>query len=524
MNAFHFANPGALALLIAVPLLAAAYRYGERRRHAALTAWGRAPAALADPRRRAWKRGLQLAACAMLAIALARPAVESATAAAPTPTGDVVFLLDVSRSMLSDDARPSRLLRGREIVRELAALAKGQRLALVAFAGSQSVECPLTLDHAFFEEMVNAAGPESVTLGGTKLGAAMRFAAAHAFDDVERDSKTLVVISDGGDQKSDPVGAAREAGRRGIRVVAIGVGDPNGEALVPESMYDRTPVMYQGRAVSTHLDGVTLGAIGEYVAAGVGRLDAADVYRRLLAPARGQSKKAASSGDTAWMACLAVAVLLLAVEFRVPERRLVQAAVLALVVLAMPVASFAQTVEEWFAKGVKALDEKRYQDAVHYFADASRWSPGAAEVRFDLGKALYGFQSYTEAAGSFEMAANATPEVQFKARCKLGQGNALFRDAEQLHGPPAAARMRAAIAAYREALALDPDLFDAEFNRKVAERRLQELLHQPAPPDQDPGSTPTPAASDAESVLKETSARVPPSAARARGRSVERDW
>ncbi len=353
MSGFHFVNPAALALLIAVPLLAALYRYGDRRRAADLAAWGRPPAVPPDPRRRAAKRAMLLAACVALAIALARPARQVAAPPAAPASGDLVFLLDVSRSMLAGDVKPSRLSRAREVIKLIADQARGQRVGLVAFAGSQAVECPLTLDHAFFEEMVNVTDPDSVTRGGTRLGDAIRFAAAHAFDDVRRDSRSLVVVSDGEDHESSPAPAARDASRRGIRIVTIGIGDGAAGALVPN-------IVYQGRPVVTRLDEPTLRATGDYVP-GSAELDAAAVYRSFLTPTRSQSKRLPDTDDTVWMACLAVAILLLAAEARVPERRLTQAAVIALILLAIPVASFAQTVEEWFDKGVKALETKHYQ-------------------------------------------------------------------------------------------------------------------------------------------------------------------
>lgn len=513
MSGFHFVNPTALALLIAVPLLAALYRYGDRRRAADLSVWGRPLAVPPDPRRRAARRAMLLAAFIALAVALARPMHVVAPPAAPA-SGDLVFLLDVSRSMLAQDVQASRLSRARDVVKLIADQARGQRLGLVAFAGSQAVECPLTLDHAFFEEMVNVTGPDSVTRGGTRLGDAIRFAAAHAFDDVRRDSRSLVVVSDGEDHESSPASAARDASRRGIRIVTIGIGDGAAGALVPN-------VVYQGRPVVTRLDEPTLRATGDYVP-GSSEFDAAAVYRSFLTPARSQSKRSPDSDDTVWMACIAVAILLLAAEARVPERRLTQAAVIALVLLAIPVASFAQTVEEWFDKGVKALEAKRYQDAIHYFADAARWSPDKPEIRFNLGKALYQYESYAEAAGNFELAAKSARDAQLKAKCNLGQGNALFRDAERLYGRQAVMRYRESIAAYQKAQELDPDLFDAEYNRKVAERRLQ------SPPPERPGTrapeppAPTPAA-DADSILK-SAANSLAAGKSLRQTPVERDW
>ncbi len=515
MSGFHFANPTALALLLAVPLLALLYRSGDRRRAADLAVWGRSVAAPPDPRRRTAKRAMLLAACMALALALARPATQVAAPPAAPASGDLVFLLDVSRSMLAGDVQPTRLSRAREVIRQIAAQARGQRLALVAFAGSQAVQCPLTLDHAFFEEMVNLTDPDSVTRGGTRLGDAIRFAAAHAFDDAQRDSRSLVLVSDGEDHESSPAAsAARDASRRGIRIVTIGIGEAAG-ALVPN-------IVYQGRPVVTRLDEPTLRAAGDYVP-GSAAFDAAAVYRNFLTPARSQSKRPAEAGDTVWMACLAVAILLLAAEFRVPERRRAQAAVLALALLVMPVASFAQTVEEWFDKGVHALEEKNYHDAVRYFADAARWSSDRAETRFNLGKALYGLRSYSEAAGTFEMAASSARDAQLKAKSRLGQGNAFFRDAEQQYGMQAAMRYRASIEAYRQAHELDPDLFDAEYNLVVAERRLKNPPPEPIPPGVQPAESPAPEpTADAESILKSMSNHR--TGRPLRQTAVERDW
>jgi Ca-activated chloride channel family protein len=521
MNAFHFANPAALVLLLAVPLLVAAYLRGDRGRNTALAAWGRGPA---PAPRREWKRALPVAACTALAFALARPTTGPAHAPRQeqSATGDIVFLLDVSRSMLADDVLPMRLYRGRDWIKQLAAQASRQRVGLVAFAGSQAVQCPLTLDHAFFEEMVNASRPDSVARGGTKIGDAIRFATAHVFDDVERDEKTLVVVSDGGDQENAPAAAARDAAKLGIRVIAVGIGDPAGSAVVPEGLADHTPVIYQGQPVATRLEEGTLRAIGEYVNGGAGPIDAADVYRRLLTAKRRPANERNEGGDRLWMACLIVAILLLSIDSRVPERRVMQAVVLAAAVLGMPVSGLAQTVNEWFAKGTKALEERRYEDAVRYFSDAAQWAPYMAEIRFNLGKALYESDSYAEAAGSFGMAANATRDSKLKARCKLGQGNSLYRDAGD-HGSQMVPRLQEALAAYKEAEALDPELFDAEYNRRVVERRLRDNSPRALLPP-DGGAEHAPSDADAEKLLKEMSGAHPTTTVRAKDDGVERDW
>ena len=173
MIPIRFADPWALLLLLLPPLLLAAFRYGDRRRRESLARWAKAAG---DPSAAGWSRRLSrlmlAAAAAALALALARPSLGPAgPAPAPAPRGgDMVFLLDVSRSMLAADALPNRLARAKAVIGQLAAQARGDRLGLVAFAGSQAVACPLTVDHSFFREMLDEASPASVARGGTLLG------------------------------------------------------------------------------------------------------------------------------------------------------------------------------------------------------------------------------------------------------------------------------------------------------------------------------------------------------------------
>ena len=523
MSGFHFANPAGLLAALAAPLLWFAFRRADQGRASALAAWNGSTLP-ARTRREQLRRALLLAAVPALALGLARPSWRSPRPEPPR-AGDVVFLLDVSRSMLSADAVPSRLARAKTIARTLAGEARGQRVALVAFAGGQSIECPLTLDHEFFLEMLQGASRESVPRGGTALGEAIRFALGQVFDDVARGRRTIVLLTDGGDPGPEAAEAARAAGARGIGVVAVGVGDERQGALVPVSASDPTPMLYQGRSVRTRLNAATLREVAGAAFLRDGEFDAAEAYRRWMAPA-GSPRRQPESDDTGWMVCIAAAAILLAVEPRLGGRRQRAAAALMLALLARPPAIFAQTIEEWFGKGMEALRDQHAREAIHYFGDTSRWAPDVPEIRFNLGVALYRFQAYFEANLAFEQAAGLSHDRDFQARSRLGQGNALFRDAELLAATQpgqAMQRLQQCIAAYREALRLEPRVLHAAYNLQVAEHRLQQLRDRAvaSPAREDP--RPLPAASPQE-VLEQAPRTAPPPKGRPVSGPVEHDW
>ena len=528
----RLANSQALWLLLVLPVLVLLYRRGDAGRRRAEAAWGNRAAGAAGKSTRL----MLLLAILSLTLALARPVTVGPAARATAPkTGDLVFLLDVSRSMLANDVAPNRLGRAKAIIAELLTQLKGDRVALIAFAGNTAVACPLTVDYAFFQDMLEATGPDTVTRGGSQLGDAIRFAAEQGFDDLDRESKHLVLLSDGEDHDGEdrdgedydhaPAGAAREASRRGIHILAIGVGDENTGGVVPQSETDRTPFLYHGRPVETRLDARTLRSVGSYLDGA--RIDAAAVYSQYLAP-KGRPVAARPDDQSAWWPyLLAVALALLVLETRLAERKATVAvvAIAAMALLLRPPALLAQTVEEWMEKGRRALWSHQHRDAVHYFSQAAQWAPAASEVRFNLALALYDDGQFREAATVFEQAAHTTSQARLKAKSKFGQANATYRYALQMGtlGPPGL--LRAAVMLWRETLALDPTLTDAQFNIDL----MEDLMRRPPPPAPSgepvdrPGADPRRAQeTDPNQIVRESKVPAP---AQGKGRkAVDKDW
>ena len=230
---------------------------------------------------------------AAAAIALARPQGEPKLTQVTANGRDLVFVVDVSRSMLADDLKPSRLGRAKLWIKDLVGEIQGDRVGLVAFAGASVVKCPLTLDYAFFSLALEDLSPLSVGRGGTNIGDAIRTVTTDVIgDDVSRPCD-IILITDGEDQDSFPVQAAEAAGQKGIRIITLGLGDEvGGSPVTVTEEGGRTHALeYQGKAVVSKQNTSTLAQIaratpgGAYFNIGTGTIQLDRVYRDLIATA-----------------------------------------------------------------------------------------------------------------------------------------------------------------------------------------------------------------------------------------------
>ncbi len=176
---------------------------------------------------------LLMAAFVAIVFALCEPAWNGKPKKVKRRGRDIVVLLDVSRSMLAEDIRPNRLERAKIAIGDLLDVLAGDRIGLVTFAGNTTVKCPLTHNYAFMRLALSEVGTESTNKGGTKIGDAIRQAVDKVFGEGVEKYRDMILITDGGDHESFPVEAANVAGSRGIRIIAIGLGDEDVGAPIP---------------------------------------------------------------------------------------------------------------------------------------------------------------------------------------------------------------------------------------------------------------------------------------------------
>lgn len=337
MSEFRFANLGMLFLLFAVPALLGFFLYAAQKRRRAMEAFvgagllGRISMSTSPARRRLMAT-LVLFAVAAIAFALARPCWNPTQRKIERRGRDVVFLLDVSKSMLAEDLAPNRIERAKLAIRDCIERLQGDRVGIVVFAGTAAVKCPLTLDYGFFRMMLDDISTDSISRGGTLMGDAIRqILKAEVFDDQAKECKDIVLITDGEDHDSFPVDAAEKAGQRGIRIIAIGLGNANEGQRIPvtDEQGRKTFLKYKGKEVWSKLDADTLKKMalatpgGTYYHVSTGAIDLGDVYAKLILSAE---KKALESQtvklyEEKFQIFLGLAFALLCIEAGIGERR-----------------------------------------------------------------------------------------------------------------------------------------------------------------------------------------------------------
>jgi Ca-activated chloride channel family protein len=244
---------------------------------------------------------------------------------------DVAILLDTSRSMLAEDIKPNRLERSKIAISDLLEVLRGDRIAIITFAGNATVKCPLTQDYAFVRMALADISTESSSRGGTMIGDAIRKAMEEVFDKQSRQYKDLILITDGEDHDSFPVEAAKKAGEEGIRIIAIGLGDDATGSRIPITgpNGEKTFLKYKGQEVWSRLDSDILRQVayatnGGYLSVTPGTMmDLGQIYENQIASAEKRELESMTmmKYDEKFQIFVALAIGLLIGEVLIVERK-----------------------------------------------------------------------------------------------------------------------------------------------------------------------------------------------------------
>lgn len=489
---WRFAHPEWLVLLLLVPAAAIVGWLSARRRRTALTGFiGDAAEGRLPRPGGTWARiALAALGAGSLAIAAARPQSDPVTEQVSVRGRDLVFVIDVSRSMLSRDVAPDRLSRTKLWINDLVNTLGGDRVGLVAFAGVPVVKCPLTLDHGFFRMELEELSPASAPRGGTLIGDAIRKAMSDVFEPGQGRHRDIILFTDGEDQGSFPVEAAKAAGEAGVRIIAIGIGSELEGSLVPaeQSATDRY-VEHEGSQVRSKLDGTTLAAIaqaareaggqGVFLNVGTGTIDLDTVYRDLIASAeRAETSQLASvSYRELFPWFLGVALACLAFEPLIPSVR-------------RPRASRATVAPRGAFATVMLLAALSLSPRASASEPEPAIAPPSAAETYNEGNRLFLEGKHAEAADRFRAADLATRDAALASKARYNLGQALYRQASptpvegaQPQPPELSAEQRlslleAAARAFRSALEIDPADREAARNVERCRRRMQEIREE----------------------------------------------
>ncbi len=232
---FRFANPHLLWLLLVVPVMVVAFAIvlGVRRRN--LQRFGNIEVVkglLRDVS--SWRVHAKFILFSLAYVALvfaaARPQFGAKLREEKREGVEMMFVVDVSNSMLAEDFTPNRLDRTRYAIDKLFASLNQDRVGVVVFAGEAKVQLPITTDYRMARNFAKRLSPSLVEVQGTDLSDAIDLASL-SFSQREGASRVMILITDGEAHDADAVAAAERAAERGIHIFTIGIGSPQGAPI-----------------------------------------------------------------------------------------------------------------------------------------------------------------------------------------------------------------------------------------------------------------------------------------------------
>lgn len=196
---------------------------------------------------------------------------------------DIMVALDVSPSMLSEDIKPNRLRRAKREIEDLVEMLEGDRVGLTVFSGAAFVQCPLTADYSAVAMFLDHINTKMVPIAGTSIGDAINLSISSLTqgESSQDAGKVIILISDGEDQDSQPLEAARKAAEKGIRIYTIGMGSLQG-APIPESRggfkKDRAGALVVSKLKESQLQEIASITDGVYVRSTTSDFDLQKIY------------------------------------------------------------------------------------------------------------------------------------------------------------------------------------------------------------------------------------------------------
>ena len=407
-------------------------------------------------------------------VALAGPRWGSRVVETETKGLNLVVAVDISRSMLAEDANPSRLERAKREAGRLIHDLRGDRIGLIAFAGQSHIMSPLTVDGSALNLLVDALHPDNTSAGGSELAKAIRQGRELLLAKDEVADRVLVVFSDGEahDSLSGILEAAQRLRRDRIRLVLVAEGGTE-PVRIPLRDFDGNFLGFQrdpdDREVETLrrddvLTSVADAALGMLVAADAG--DQAGAVRELVAAFKRSPEATTTAAEDitrAWITLLVAAGLLLA---HTVTRRTTALAMLALC-LGISGGAAAQAPRN---AADEAWLQGDHEAALLEYLEQVREDESNDTLWFNLGTAALAFSDTSLARTALESAARSIePELRFRALYNLGLMELLLSQADTSN---VVEHLEESRRRYREALLLRPGDLNAKWNYELTLRMM----------------------------------------------------
>ena len=429
--------------------------------------------------------------------------------------------------MLSNDVAPNRLERVKLATQDLINDLQGDRVGLIAFAGSAFLQAPLTIDYDAVVDSINDLDTNTIPEGGTNISAAIKLA-TRTYGKAATGNRALIIFTDGEELSGDAVAAAKMAADAGVRIFTVGVGTPAGSLIPIQGDNGGTAFVKdeKGEVVKSKLDETRLREIAEATkgfylylesgpqtmkqlwSEGLSKMKVADINARL-------TRRPIERYE--WP--LAAAILLFAVALLVNDRQRKRTRAggtgfesPALIVkqrrhrgrsakAGAAVALLLLFVRQSYAasSGLQLYDQQKFPEAYQHFQQTLKENPGTRQtdkIEFDAGAAAYKMKAYNKALQSFSQAL-LSQDKQLESASHYNLGNTLYERGEaEKDDAKKLTDWENALQHYQETLKAEPKNKEAKDNYDYVKRKIDELKKKnekkPTPP---PTPTPTPSPS-----------------------------
>jgi Ca-activated chloride channel family protein len=230
---FELEEKGYLYLLVVVPVLVLLFLYMSYWKRKKQAAFGDLDLIKKlSPEKSIFKPVLKFSLVLMglifLILALVNPKMGVKMEKVKRQGIDIVFAIDVSKSMLAEDVAPNRLEKSKQLVSQLINQLGSDRIGIIAYSGSAFPVLPMTSDYAVAKMFLQTMNPGMISSQGTSIDEAINLAANNFFDKKDKTNKLLVIISDGEDHSDNAQNAAEDADKIGLKIITVGVGTEKG--------------------------------------------------------------------------------------------------------------------------------------------------------------------------------------------------------------------------------------------------------------------------------------------------------
>ena len=401
---------------------------------------------------------------------------------------DIIVVVDTSKSMLTEDVKPNRLERTKLGVKDLVKKLQGDRIGLIAFAGEAFMVCPLTVDYNGFLLTLEDLNTNTVPRGGTAVAKAIE-EAINSYESIPSPHKVVIILTDGENLEGDPLKAAQEAKKKGVKIFCIGMGTQEGELVQIENEKSEKEFLKdeQGNFVKSRLNEDLLQKIavvtgGAYVRASGAQFGLDLIYDRELSKMEKreiESKKEKKYFER-FQIPLAAAIFFLMIESCMTTRGRKKEA-LRILLLGMlfatnlSTAAMAAPVFKDIHDGNMLYKEREYEGAMQKYQRAVEKQPNSDIINFNLGTVLYRLKKYPEALEHFQKSL-LTDNKDLKAKTYFNLGDVYTRIGESLEDkdPDAAFKsIETAKENFEKVLSLNPNDKEAQFNLDYAKAELR---------------------------------------------------